>query len=53
MAIPAGEGVTGVVLADQTNSLDWRARGVTVKGRAPDAVVWQVLGLLEAVRLAE
>ena len=49
VAIPAGERVAGVVLADQTKSLDWRARGVKVKGRAPETVVGQVLGMVEAV----
>ena len=49
VVIPSGERVSGVVLADQTKSLDWRARGVKVKGRASDAVVGQVLGMLEAM----
>ncbi|QLA21668.1 type II toxin-antitoxin system PemK/MazF family toxin [Desulfolutivibrio sulfoxidireducens] len=32
--IPPGERVSGVVLADQARSLDWRARRLKVKGRA-------------------
>lgn len=49
VAIPEGERVSGVVLADQTKSLDWQARGVKVKGKASDGVVEEVLGKLAAV----
>lgn len=36
-------GVRGVVLADQVKSLDWRARQVRKKGKAPKDVVEQTL----------
>ncbi len=49
VAIPEGHGVEGVVLADQVRSVDARARGVRRLGRAPDAVVDQVLAILDAV----
>lgn len=31
--IPGGSAVSGVILADQLKSIDWRARGVQLKGR--------------------
>lgn len=42
VAVPAGLNVTGVVLADQVKSLDWRARQFELIGRLPDAVIAQV-----------
>jgi mRNA-degrading endonuclease toxin of MazEF toxin-antitoxin module len=47
--IPQGQRVSGVVLADQTKSLDWRTRSVKVKGKAPEGMVEEVLGKLEAI----
>ncbi len=41
--------VTGVVLADQLKSLDWRARRAAYKGHAERAVVRQVLGKAKAL----
>lgn len=41
--IPAGVGVTGVVMADQAKSVDWQGRGATFRCRMPDAVVDEVL----------
>jgi mRNA interferase MazF len=35
--------VTGVILADQVKSLDWRARKAEVACKAPDEVVQEVL----------
>ncbi|MFN2323761.1 MAG: type II toxin-antitoxin system PemK/MazF family toxin [Trueperaceae bacterium] len=49
VAIPDGHGVEGFVLADQVRSVDARARGVRRLGRAPDAVVDQVLAILDAM----
>ena len=45
--LPAGLGITGVVLADQIRSLDWRARRARLAARAPGAVVREVLARLE------
>ena len=42
VAVPAGLGVTGVVLADQVRSLDWRARSASLLGRLPDATVQEI-----------
>ena len=49
VVIPDGHGVEGFVLVDQIRSVDGRARGVRRLGRAPDAVVDQVLAILDAV----
>lgn len=42
VAIPPGLSVTGVVLADQAKSQDWRARQADLIGRVPDEVVNRV-----------
>lgn len=47
--LPEGHGVEGFVLADQVRSVDFRARGIRRLGRAPDAVVDQVLAILDAM----
>ncbi len=47
VALPVGLAVSGVVLADQIRSLDWRARKATMVDRAPTSVVRDVLGRLE------
>ena len=44
VALPATIPVTGVVLADQLRSLDWRARGARFECRAPRQVVSEALG---------
>jgi len=41
--LPTGLSLTGVVLADQIKSLDWRARRAEIAGRLPTAVVQEVL----------
>ena len=43
VAIPDGLGVTGVILADQVNSLDWRRRNATVIEALPRETVSDVL----------
>jgi mRNA interferase MazF len=47
--LPPGDRVSGVVLADQTRSLDWRARRLKVKGKASEGVVEEVTALLSAI----
>ena len=47
IALPPGLAVSGVVLADQVRSLDWKARSAALVGRSPDAVVQDVLARLE------
>lgn len=46
--IPEAHDVTGVVMADQVKSLDWRARQATHIGKVPEEVVTEVLQRLEA-----
>jgi mRNA interferase MazF len=41
--LPQGVPVTGVILADQVKSLDWRARKAEVACKVPDEVVQEVL----------
>jgi mRNA interferase MazF len=43
VGIPAGLPVSGVVLADQLKSLDWRARKAERVGRLPGSVVDEIL----------
>ena len=40
---------SGVVLADQVKSLDWRIRRAEVVGRLPETVVMAVLGKLQTL----
>lgn len=49
--LPPGGAVTGVVLADQVKSMDWRARRTRFEAQAPPQVVAEVLEKL-AVLLA-
>ena len=44
--IPGGLKVTGVVLADQVKSLDWRVREARKIGVLPPAVIAEILGKL-------
>lgn len=44
--LPSGLGVTGVVLADQVKSLDWRARRAELLCPLPEGTVAQVLAKL-------
>jgi mRNA interferase MazF len=46
VVLPAGVPAAGVVLADQVRTMDWRVRRVTRQGRAPSAVVGEVLAKL-------
>lgn len=41
--LPDGVGVTGVILADQVKSLDWRVRQAEYIGSLPEEVVNEVL----------
>ena len=46
VTLPAGCGVTGVVLADHCKSQDYEARRAVLVGRAPEGTTSAVLGLL-------
>jgi mRNA interferase MazF len=47
--LPSGLAVTGVVLADQVKSLDWRARNAARICSVPQEVVVQVLNRLNVL----
>ena len=48
VAIPEGLGVAGVVMVEQVKSLDFHARSVKRIGCAPEAVLEEVLSILDA-----
>ena len=43
VALPLAGAVTGVILADQVKSMDWRARRTRFESQAPPQVVGEVL----------
>jgi mRNA interferase MazF len=43
VGIPAGHGVSGVILSDQVKSLDWKARKADFLERVPEPVLREVL----------
>lgn len=47
--LPAGLEIYGVVLVDQIRSIDWRAREVKFKDKAPESVLVDVLDRLETL----
>ena len=49
VALPGNLEISGVVLADQVKSLDWRAREAHVAGVAPATATAEVLGKLNAL----
>lgn len=42
VAVPAGSGATGVILADHVKSIDWKARQAERLGRCPDEAMSEV-----------
>ncbi|MEO7086901.1 MAG: type II toxin-antitoxin system PemK/MazF family toxin [Gemmatimonadaceae bacterium] len=46
--VPDGERVTGVVMVEQMKSIDFRARKAKLLGKAPTAMLDQVLSILDA-----
>ena len=49
VTVPAGLSVAGAILADQTTSLDWRARRAEKAATLPPAVVDEVIDKLRAL----
>ena len=49
VGLPDDLEIRGVVLADQVNSLDWRARRAQVVANAPEEVTAEVLGKLNSL----
>lgn len=47
--VPGGQRCYGVILVDQTRSLDWRARRLKVVGRASDGLLHEVLARLAPI----
>ena len=47
--VPAGLGVTGVVLSDQAKSLDWRVRNAEFINDLPESVTLEVLKKLKSL----
>ncbi len=37
--LPVGLAFEGVILTDQVKNLDWRTRGIDIKGQAPQSVI--------------
>jgi mRNA interferase MazF len=48
VSIPPGEEVSGVIMVEQVKSIDFRARSARHIGRAPLAVLEEVLSILDA-----
>ena len=49
VALPSGFKVSGVALADQVRSMDWRARGAKLVAIAPEAAVREVSAKLRVL----
>jgi mRNA interferase MazF len=47
--IPSGLDISGVILADQVKSLDWRAREAEIAGKLPSATIAEVLQKLNTL----
>lgn len=48
VAVPQGSQVTGFVMVEQVKSLDYRARDVKRIAPAPEAIIEEVLSILDA-----
>ncbi|MCB9114494.1 MAG: endoribonuclease MazF [Caldilinea sp.] len=49
VAVPVGLPISGVVLADQVKSLDWRARNAELAGKLPAGALEEVLQKLQVL----
>lgn len=49
VTVPAGEGVTGVIVADHVKSIDWKARRAERLGHSSDEVIEEVRAKLAAL----
>ncbi|CAN5701041.1 hypothetical protein BH23DEI1_BH23DEI1_17980 [soil metagenome] len=49
VTIPTGGAVNGVVMVDQIRSVDHGARAAEQLGAAPDALLDEVIGILDAI----
>jgi len=48
VAVPASAGLTGFVMCEQMKSVDFRARALRRIGRAPQAILDEVLAVIDA-----
>jgi mRNA interferase MazF len=48
VAIPEGAAATGFIMVEQVKSIDFRARKAKPLGKAPNAVIDEVLSILDA-----
>ena len=46
--VPDGQDVTGVIMVEQVKSIDFRSRNVKRIGSAPEAILQEVLSILDA-----
>ena len=53
MILPENLGVSGVVLADQIKSLDWKARQANFIAQAPPAIIDQVATRVKMLLLCD
>jgi mRNA interferase MazF len=51
--LPGGMAITGVVLADQVRSLDWKTRKAEFIAKAPPGILTETLGKLSALITTE
>src|SRR5690348_7522088 len=47
--VPRGARLEGVVLSDHLRSVDWIARNAEMHSRAPEELMFEVLGRIEAI----
>ena len=47
--VPPGSGLSGVVLSDHLRSVDWIQRKASFQGKAPEDLLLEVLGRIDAV----
>ena len=48
VSIPTDQDVTGVIMVEQVKSIDFRSRKAKYIGKAPDAMLQEVLSILDA-----
>jgi len=48
VSIPTDQDVTGVIMVEQVKSIDFRSRKAKYIGKAPDAILQEVLSILDA-----
>jgi len=49
VVLPKGTGLSGVVLSDHMRSLDWISRSADFHSKAPQDLIMEVIGRIEAI----